>query len=182
MKSEKSRFTTRDVVIMALLIALLVVSKEALAFLPNIELVSLLIILYSLQFGKKTIFIIIAFILIEGLLYGFGTWWWAYLYTWPLLYILTRVLRKFTNPLAFVILCGGFGLAFGFLCALVYLPISGPQTAIAWFLAGLPYDVIHCVGNTIIAAVLFVPLRKAFKRLNSGTPQKCADKNIKFFA
>ena len=67
-----------------LLTAVLFVLQVALSYLPNIELVSLSVILYTLVLGKRVIPILLAFSLLEGLLYGFGIWWISYLYIWPI--------------------------------------------------------------------------------------------------
>ena len=58
----------------ALLSAILYVSKVVLEFLPNIELVSLLVILYSLVFGWEAMLIVTVFNLFELIQWGFGTW------------------------------------------------------------------------------------------------------------
>ena len=71
---------TRELVGNAFLAAILVIVQVAFSFLPNIEFVSLLIILYTLVFEKRTVVIIYLFALLEGILYGFGVWWIMYLY------------------------------------------------------------------------------------------------------
>ena len=60
--------------------ALLVVSKQAMSGLPNIEPVTLLIILFALELPRETPAAITVFILLQGVLYGFGLWWAMYLY------------------------------------------------------------------------------------------------------
>ena len=88
----KGRLT--NLCLMAMMGTVLVVSKEVLAFLPNVELVSLLTILFTLVFGKRVVGALGVFLLLEGLLYGgFGTWWVMYLYVWPLLALLTWLFR-----------------------------------------------------------------------------------------
>ena len=52
-----------------LLTAVLFVLQVALSYLPNIELVSLSVILYTLVLGKRFIPILMAFSLLEGLIY-----------------------------------------------------------------------------------------------------------------
>ena len=49
---------TRELVLMAIFTSILFVSQVALGFLPNIEVVSLLIILYTIHLRKKVFFII----------------------------------------------------------------------------------------------------------------------------
>ena len=79
--------------LMAMMGTVMVVSKEALAFLPNVELVSLLTILFTLVFRRKAIGGLAVFLLLEGVLYGFGLWWLMYLYVWPILAGLTWLFR-----------------------------------------------------------------------------------------
>ena len=82
---------TRELVGNAFLAAILVIVQVAFSFLPNIEFVSLLIILYTLVFEKRTVVIIYLFALLEGILYGFGVWWIMYLYVWTILYLLSLI-------------------------------------------------------------------------------------------
>ena len=116
--------------LMAMMGTLLVVSKEALAFLPNVELVSLLTILFTLVFGKRTVGALAVFLLLEGVLYGFGTWWVMYLYIWPLLALLTWLFRWMKHAWQWAIFSGLYGLAFGTLCSLFYLPVGGLKMVI----------------------------------------------------
>ena len=72
-----------------------------------------------------------------------------------------------THPLGWALVSGVFGLLFGPLCALTHLVTGGPAFALSWWLSGIPYDLLHCVGNFVIALVLFVPLRKLLDKLYS---------------
>ena len=84
-----------DIALVGLMIAVIEVCKLTLAFLPNIELTSFLIIMFTLYLGKKTAFAIPAFIIIEILIFGFDIFWvLAYIYIWPLLFATTLVFRK----------------------------------------------------------------------------------------
>ena len=148
----------KDIVIIGLMGAILLALQVALSFIPNIELVSLLIILCTLIFQKKTVFIITIFVTLEGLLYGFGLWWINYLYIWFILYMIVTVLKKSKSPLFWALISGFFGLSYGGLCAIPYLFIGGVPTAIAYWISGIPFDLIHGIGNFIVALVLFAPL------------------------
>ncbi len=154
-----------DVCLMAMMGVLMVVSKEALAFLPNVELVSLLIILFTLVFRKRVLGALGVFLLLQGLLYGFGIWWLMYLYVWPLLAGLVWLFRWMDRAWQWAVLSGLFGLAFGALCSLVYLPQGFPWM-LSWILSGLPYDFSHAVGNFALALVLYRPLRSALELLD----------------
>ncbi|MCC8121128.1 MAG: hypothetical protein LIO42_03915 [Oscillospiraceae bacterium] len=58
-----------------------------------------------------------------------------------------------------------FAAVFGLLCAPVCLLSGGPALALSWWLAGLPYDVIHGGSNFILAIGLFCPLRRLLEGL-----------------
>lgn len=145
---------------MGLLTALLFLGQVFMAFLPNIELVSLLILLYTLYLGKKVFWVIYSFIFLEGFLYGFGIWWFSYLYIWSILAAVVYLLRKNNSALFWAILSGFFGLAFGALCALPYLAAGGWAAAFSYWVAGLSFDIAHCIGNFILALTLYRPLSK----------------------
>lgn len=165
--TEKTAVSTKDIALIGMMIATIEVAKVAMAALPNIELTSFLIILYTLYFGKRILFVIPAFILLECCMYGFGLWWIMYLYAWPLLALVTHIFRRQESAWFWSIVSGAFGLSFGALCAIPYLFISGPKGAFAWWVAGIPFDVIHCISNFAICLVLFLPMRTAMKKIAS---------------
>ena len=143
--------------------ALLVVSKQAMSGLPNIEPVTLLIILFALELPRETPAAITVFILLQGVLYGFGLWWAMYLYIGSLLALLAWLFRRMGHALFWAVFSGLYGLCFGGLCAAVYLFAKTPAFALSWWLSGLSYDALHGVGNFAIMLVLYRPLRKALK-------------------
>ena len=59
---------------------------------------------------------------------------------------------------------GGFGLSFGALCALPYLA-GGPWAAFSYWAAGIPFDLLHGLGNFFLALFLGRPLCLLLKRL-----------------
>lgn len=151
--------SVRTITRIALLSAILYVSKVALEFLPNIELVSLLVILYSLVFGWETILIVTVFNFFELIQWGFGTWWFSYLYVWPLLCVITMLLKNLIKEefVVWAMVSGGFGLIFGSLFAVLNIFIS-PAYAWSYFISGLPWDVVHCIGNFILMLIVGKPL------------------------
>ena len=85
---------TREIVIYGILSAVLLAAQVSLGFLPNIEIVTLLILVYTLVFRKKVFFIIYIFVFLEGLIYGFGLWWINYLYVWSIQALITLLFRN----------------------------------------------------------------------------------------
>lgn len=157
---------TKDIVIIGILSAILFSIQVGLAFLPNIELVSLLIILYTITLREKTLYIITVFILLEGIFYGFGLWWIHYLYIWFILFLITMVFRKERSPLLWAIISGSFGFLFGALCTIPYFFIGGLQTAFAYWISGVPFDLAHGFANFFITLFLFKPLTRMMDSLN----------------
>ena len=74
------RSIARDVATAGMMIAVIEALKLAMQGLPNIEMTSFLLILFTLHFGHLTLLIVPALILFEGLIYGFGLSWVMYLY------------------------------------------------------------------------------------------------------
>lgn len=152
--------SVRRIAALGVAAAVMIAAKEALASLPNIELVSLLTLVYTRVFKRGTLWILAVFVLIEGVLYGFGIWWISYLYIWPLLWLAATLLGEMTSPLAWGCVSGLFGLAFGALTAIPWLAISGASGALAYIANGLIFDLIHCAGNFAAALLLYRPLVK----------------------
>ncbi len=158
----------RKITRIALLSAILYVSKVALEFLPNVELVSLLTVLYTLVFGKEAFLIVTVFNLFELIQWGFGTWWVSYLYVWPLLVLITLLLKRVIKEefLIWSVVSGLFGLIFGSLFAIVYLPVD-PAYALAYWISGLPWDVWHGVCNFVLMLVIGKPLYLLLKKIKN---------------
>ena len=151
---------TWEIVLMGFLTAIVFAAQVAMGFLPNIEMVTLLFILYTLVLGKKVFFIIYVFVFLEGIFYGFGLWWINYLYVWTVQCIITLFLRKQTSVIFWCIISGFYGITFGALCAIPYFFMGGIPSAFAYWVSGIIYDIPHCIGNIIICLLLFKPLYK----------------------
>lgn len=165
MQKDTSSNTISQIVTMGLLGAVLFVGQIAMAPLPNIEPVTTLIIIFTLVCKKKAFFSIYVFVLLEGLLFGFGIWWVSYLYIWSILALLVLCLQKMESAVLWAVVSGVFGLLFGALCAIPYLISGGIGAAFAYWSAGIPYDVLHCCGNFTLTLILYTPLTRLLKKL-----------------
>lgn len=155
--------------IFAMFGAIMFISKLIMEFLPNIHPLGLFITVLTLLYRVKAIIPIYVYVLLNGLYAGFATWWVPYTYIWLILWALIMIIPKnASNKVIFILSLlfnGIFGLAFGFL----YMPFQAfafglnLQGAISWFIAGLPFDVLHMCGN-IAMSFLVLPLYKTLKR------------------
>ena len=164
----------KDLVIFAALGAIMFISHIALAGIPNIGFIGLFIAVYTLTYRLRALIPIYAYVMLYGLFYGFLTWI-PYMFVWLPLWGMFMLIGKVKLPIkvkvpVYMILCALHGLAFGTLYAPFAVFIFGLplrlDAAIAWIIAGLPYDVAHALGN-LAAGVLIVPLSELLKKLDA---------------
>jgi hypothetical protein len=171
----KKSFSIKDIAYIGMAVALIESCKMALAFLPNIELTSFWLVMFTLLMGWKALIIVPIFVAIEASLYGPHVWVLMYLYVWPILMLLTMKFRKNDMVLFWALLSGFFGLFFGALCTPTQViffihPTSldmALKSGFAWWVAGIPYDIAHAVGNCTLMLVLYRPIRIAVNKLNT---------------
>ena len=152
---------------MSILAALTFGGKVAMASLPNIEPVSLMIMLMTVIYGRKALYPIYVYVMLEMLVYGFNLWNLVYLYIWLFLAVPAYFMRPVQGRLPWAILSGAFGLLFGLLCIPVYGAVGGWHMVIPTWISGIPYDLVHGVSNFLIALAAFVPLRQLLEKLRS---------------
>ena len=165
MASQNKFLTIREIVLFGVLGALTFALQVVMGPLPNIEPVSLLVMLFAVIFGWKALFPVYIFVGMEILFYGLGVWNVYYLYVWLLLALAAISMRSMTHPLGWAILSGAFGLLFGALCGIVDIFTGGFGYAITKWIAGISFDLLHCGGNFVIALLLFAPLQKLLEKL-----------------
>ena len=140
----------------SVLAGILYIAQVSLSVIPNVELVSPLILVFSLVFKKDALISIMIFVILEGLFWGFGLWWFSYLYVWPILYFMIVIISKYNVSNDFIvwaIVLGLYGFGFGFLFAIVYLPLS-LNAMISYWIAGLSFDLIHGISNFLVTLII----------------------------
>ena len=150
--------------------AIMFCSKILMEALPNIHIVGMLVMIYTVVFRVKALVPIYIYVFLTGLYAGFDVWWIPYLYIWTVLWAVTLILPKNMPRAAAVVVysvvCALHGLLYGALYAPVQALAFGfdfSQT-LAWIAAGLPFDVIHAVGNAVFGCFVF-PLSKILSKL-----------------
>ena len=169
---KSARLTAREIAELSLICALMVAGKEGLRVIPNVHPVTLLLLLATAVYGVKALYPAFGFAILEIALYGAGLWNLMYLYVWPIVVFAALPIRQSRSRALWAALAGLHGICFGALCAIPYLFIGGWKMAFTWWLSGIPYDVIHCVSNAVLAFVLLPPLRRLLETLKarqSGT-------------
>lgn len=155
--------------------SLMAVSKLVTEILPNIHLLGMFTVLFTVVFRFKALIPIYVFIFLTGVYFGFSAWWIPYLYLWAVLWGLTMLIPKSLPTkwgyVVYPLICGLHGFAYGTLYAPAQALLFGLdfKGMIAWIIAGLPWDVVHGVGN-IAAGILVVPLAALLKKLLKRVP------------
>ena len=153
---------------MSLMGALMFASQLAMSGLANIHIIAPLIIICCVFFAWRALYAIFVFVLLEVLVWGLGIWVISHMYLWPALALAAIVMRRCDQPLVWAVLAGIHGLLFGAGCAIPYLFIGGWEMAFSYWLSGIPFDLVHCLGNFVLTLILYRPLKKVFSRALSA--------------
>ena len=168
------KLTIREMAVFSMLGALMYVSKVIMEWAPNIHLLGVFTIAFTVVYRVKALYPIYIYVLLNGLFSAFATWWIPYLYIWAVLWGITMLLpKKMPKPVAIVVysvvnaLHGyGFGILYAPAQALVFgLNLKG---MIAWIIAGFPFDLIHGTSN-LICGLLIVPIVLILNKLEKST-------------
>lgn len=174
MPQQKSKpLDLRHIIIYALLGSVMFASKKIMEAIPNVHLLGMLIMSYTLVYRKYALIPIYLYILLDGIFFGFSPAWVPYLYIWAVLWGATMLLPKNMPPKVavpvYVIVCGLHGLCFGLLYApgqMLLFHMSFKALPL-WLASGLPYDLIHCISNCCMA-LLILPLSNLLRKLDAG--------------
>lgn len=143
-------------------------SKLLMEIAPNVHLLGVFVIAFTLVYGKKALYPIYTYVLLNGIFAGFATWWIPYLYIWTILWGVTMLLPKNMpakiKPLVYMCVCALHGFLFGTLYAPAQALLFGLnfEGMIAWIIAGLPWDFVHGVSN-FFCGMLIIPIVKVLR-------------------
>lgn len=150
--------------LIALLSTLAVVGRVALTYIPNIQPVTPLIIICGLFLGPLAAAVMaILTTFLTNIILGMGIWTIWQVVAWVLIGVLSGFIGKSKYHLstATVVLFAIFsGYLYGLLISLVTYQIAGYFWP--YYLAGLPFDTNHAIGNAVIILVFYPFLQKYF--------------------
>ena len=148
----------------------MLISKIVMEFLPNVHLLGMLTMAYTLTFRARALIPIYVYVILNGLYAGFNAWWLPYTYIWTLLFLITMLLPKRMSKrwklAVYPTVCAIHGFLFGTLYAPAQALMFGftLEQTIAWIIAGIPFDVIHGIGN-FAAGLLVLPTSELLTKL-----------------
>ncbi|MBQ8182290.1 MAG: hypothetical protein IJ025_00125 [Clostridia bacterium] len=171
---QKKKINPKEIAVFGMLGAIMYASKVIMEAIPNTHLIGVFIIAMTVVYRKKALYPIYIFVLLTGLLNGFGIWWIPYLYIWTLLWGAAMLLPKNMSPkkaaVVYMLLCS----AHGFLYGTLYAPFQALafgldfKGMLAWIAAGLSFDAIHGVSN-FFCGMLILPLSRLLSKAEKLT-------------
>lgn len=157
------KLTIKEIAVFSMLGAVMYASKVIMEFAPNVHLLGVFTIAFTVVYRKKALYPIYVYVILNGIFCGFATWWIPYLYLWTILWGITMLLPKKmpkkAAPIVYMVVCAMHGFLFGTLYAPAQALLYGLswKGMIAWIMAGLPWDFVHGVSN-FFCGILIVPI------------------------
>ena len=167
---NKTALSTKEIVLFSMLGAIMFCSKIIMEALPNIHLLGMLAMAYTIVFRRKALIPIYVYVFLNGVYAGFNMWWIPHLYLWTVLWgvtmLLPRDMSKKTKCIVYPAVCCMHGLLYGTLYAPAQAIMMGLsfKATIAWIIGGLPWDAIHGAGNLAVGLLIY-PLSELLKKL-----------------
>ncbi|ATZ16511.1 energy-coupling factor transport system substrate-specific component [Entomoplasma freundtii] len=163
MRIHRQWISTLKLTFIATYVALVYGLQVALASIPNVETVTLLLFIAAIKFPVAlTLLMNMSFVLLEAITYGFGDWVLFYIVVWNLLMIIGLLCRPLVNRywgLA-VFIGASFGFLFGTIDALIKGFLYGTSGMLAYWFSGLVFDLIHGISNFLIFLFCYLPMSK----------------------
>lgn len=164
------RLTIRELTVFSMLGSLMYASKVLMEVAPNVHLLGVFTIAFTVVYRAKALYPIYIYVLLNGIFAGFSTWWIPYLYIWTILWGITMLLPKKmpkpVQPVVYAVVNAVHGFSYGTL----YAPAQALffnlnfKAMIAWIISGFPFDFIHGVSN-LLCGLLIVPIIMILRRL-----------------
>lgn len=168
------KLTIRETVVFGMLGAIMYASKIIMEMLPNVHLLGVFVVAFTVVYRKKALYPIYTYVLLNGILSGFSAWWIPYLYLWTVLWgavmLLPGNMPKKIQPIVYMTVCAAHGFLFGTLYAPAQAILFGLsfKGMIAWIIAGLPFDCIHGISN-FFCGILIMPIIMVLRHAEGNT-------------
>jgi uncharacterized membrane protein len=173
MKLQKSNiFSVREIAYLSLIIAACVVGRTAFQFIPNVQPMTDIFLIITIQQGmSRGLIVSLLAVMITNLYMGMGIWTISQLISYGLIIILTGFLakipyfkEKFILQIVFSFVVG---LLYGFIISCVDAQILNISAFLPYYLQGVSFDLMHAAGNAgfyILLAPIFMKLLPKIKQ------------------
>jgi len=157
---------TYKLTLLALLATLAVVGRYAFQFIPNVQPVTAIIILTGIFLGPMSAVILgILAVFLSNMLLGMGIWTVWQIISWCIIGLIAGIMGITWKrvPFIFIIIFSVVsGYFYGFIISLTTYQVTGYFWP--YYLAGLPFDTAHAVGNAVFITLLYPLLHALLQR------------------
>ncbi len=182
----KQQSTTKNVAlklcVTAMFSALILGGKEALAAIPNVEVVTIFVAVCASVWGLSVaIPAVCAFVLCDMAIWGVNTWIISYIIHWNVIalafwglaklrpknkavYVLVSTVTAITLTALFGVLTSAVDTAIGFVGGFFFDFQNFAQRFSVMYVAGFPFYVTHVVCNAALFATAYLPLTELNRR------------------
>ncbi|MCL2522388.1 MAG: hypothetical protein FWE36_05975 [Erysipelotrichales bacterium] len=152
----------RELTLMAFFAGLMLALKYLLIFLPNVQVISLLIILAFKVFGfKKTAMIVLVYVTVDSLILSMNLYYFVLLVGWLLLPLLLLVIKS-DSELVLAIVGAVHAVFYCLLFAVFNVFLIMEIDFRTYIILDIPYMLILMVSAFVSVYWLYRPLKKAF--------------------
>jgi len=152
----------RELTLMAFFAGLMLALKYLLIFLPNVQVISLLIILAFKIFGfKKTVMIILVYVTVDSLILSMNIYYFVLLIGWLLLPLFLLVIKS-DSELILAITGAVHAFAYSMVFAAFDVFLIMEVNFWTYMLAGIPFKIALIVSAFVSVYWLYKPLKKTF--------------------
>lgn len=168
------KVSIKEIAVFGMLGSLMYISKILMEFLPNMHLLGVFTVAFTVIYRKKALYPIYIFVFLTGIFSGFAIWWIPYLYIWTVLWavvmLLPKNMPKKITPIVYIIVCSLHGFFYGIIYAPSQALLFGLdfEGMIAWIISGFPFDLIHGLSNLCLG-VLIIPIVSVLRKTQKLT-------------
>ncbi len=162
------KLSVKEMAVFSMLGTLMYASKLITEAFPNIHILGVFIITFTIVYRKKALYPIYIFVFLTGMFSGFATWWISYLYIWVILWLMVMAVPQKLPEKVKAVIYIIVGALHGYMYGILYAPAQALlfgldfNGMIAWIIAGLPFDIVHGTSN-LFCGLLIQPMVKALK-------------------
>lgn len=169
---SSSYFTVNRIALLSVMTALVTVGRLtfSLPIFPNIQPMTALLILIALNLGViDSLVVSVLSLLLTNLFLGMGPWTILQMISFAVVILLTGIIKyfyryeSFINRIVFSFWAGLMGFGYGLIISYLNFQLYGMNNFLVYYINGLPFDILHAVGNVgffLILEPIIVPIMK----------------------
>lgn len=141
---------------------------------PNVQPVTALLIIFTVILGWRIGMTIATLtIILTNLFLGLGPWtimqilsYWIVIFTINLIHkvLLKLNVSKHLNYIVMTIASGLMGFLYGFVISIMWVVLFRVNHFFIYYMRGIPYDLLHAMGNIVFYLILFPVMSNVLKR------------------